>query len=100
MALNWDRIPGVVAKYAVLYVTLTLLYAFIAGAIVSAILFGGRPLPHRNLVAITWVALPGSLICTLQFGYVLMRVLRELARLAQTKPSLPISETSKTSVRF
>jgi hypothetical protein len=99
MALNWDRIPGVVAKYAFLYVILTLLYAFIAGAIVSAVLFGGRPLHHRTLVAITWVALPGSLICTFQFGYVLMRVLRELARLAQRRPSFSISETSRTPVR-
>ncbi len=99
MALNWDRIPGVVAKYAVLYVILTLLYAFVAGAIVSAVFFGGRPLPHRNLVVMTWVALPGSLICTLQFGYVLIRVLSELARLAERKPSLPISETSRPRVR-
>jgi len=99
MALNWDRIPGVVAKYAVLYVTLTLLYAFIAGAIVSAVFFAGRPLPHRTLVAMTWVALPGSLICTLQFGYALIKVLRELARLAQRKPSLPVSETSRTGIR-
>jgi hypothetical protein len=51
MTLNWDRIPGVVAKHAVPYVTLTLLYAFVAGAIVSAVLFGSRPLLLRNHVA-------------------------------------------------
>lgn len=83
MPLHWDRIPKVVEKYASVYVSLTLIYAFIAGASASIIVFRERFVPPRTLNAIRWICLPSALICTLLFGYILGRVLSELARLAQ-----------------
>ena len=82
MAIQWDKLSKVALQYGVLYVALTLLFAFMTGACAFAAIFGNRFLPHRNVVVFTWVSLPSGLISTLLFGYILARVLTELARLA------------------
>lgn len=83
MPLHWDRIRPVVEKHASAYVSLTLLYAFMAGASAAIVLFRSRILPDRSFAIICWIGLPSALICTFLFGYILVRVLSELARLPQ-----------------
>lgn len=83
MSLRWDKLSKVAAQYGVLYVALTLLFAFMTGATAFAAIFGHRFLPHRSVAAFTWVSLPSGVICTLLLGYILAKVVTELARLAE-----------------
>jgi hypothetical protein len=79
---GWDNVYRLVGQNSCRYVVLTILFAFVAGANTLAVLFGTRFLPHRNLVIMFW-ALPGSLICTSLFGYILVNALNELPRLVK-----------------
>jgi hypothetical protein len=79
---GWDNVYRLVGQNSCRYVVLTILFAFVTGANTLAVLFGTRFLAHRNLVIMFW-ALPGSLICTSLFGYILVNALNELSRLVK-----------------
>jgi hypothetical protein len=79
---GWDNVYKVVGQNACKYVVLTTLFAFLAGANTLSVLFGARFLPHQNLVIMVW-ALPGSLICTSLFGYILVKALSQLPHVAK-----------------